>query len=128
MTTPLTSPQVIVVDDDQAVRRSLQLLLRGHGYRVKAYADAGAVANDPDAAEAALLVTDYRLSNEDGFDVLRGMRERGWHGSALLITGYNTPALTTDASAAGFESVLDKPIRPNLLLGAARAAVARSLP
>lgn len=128
MMTATTPPQVIVVDDDQAVRRSLQLLLRGHGYRVKAYADAGAVANDPEAAQAALLVTDYRLPTEDGFEVLRGMRERGWQGSALLITGFNTAALRADASAAGFESVLDKPIRPNLLLGAARAAVERLIP
>jgi FixJ family two-component response regulator len=126
--TVTTAPQVLVVDDDQAVRRSLQLLLRGHGYRVKAYADAGSVVKDPEAAEASLLVTDYRLPNEDGFDVLRGMRERGWHGSALLITGFNSAALITDASAAGFESVLDKPIRPNLLLGAARAAVERGIP
>ena len=42
-------PDVIIVDDDQGVRRSLQLLLRGHGYRVKAYADPTSVASDPEA-------------------------------------------------------------------------------
>ncbi len=127
MTLLPTTPQIIVVDDDQAVRRSLQLLLRGHGYRVKAYADAAAVSNDPDAPAAALLVTDYRMPNEDGFGLLRAMRGRGWLGSALLITGYGTDGLRSDASAAGFAAVLDKPIRPNLLLGAARAAVQRAL-
>ena len=121
----MSAAQIILIDDDQAVRRSLQLLLRGHGYRVKAYADGAAVTSDPEASDATLLVTDYRLPRENGFDVLRHMRARGWQGLALLITGYGSASLRSDASAAGFEAVLDKPVRPNLLLGAVRNAVER---
>lgn len=115
-------PEVIVVDDDQGVRRSLQLLLRGHGYRVRAYADPKSVDRDPDAGSAALLVADYRMPGADGFDVLRGLRARGWMGDAVLMTGFSTQQLATAAIAEGFAAVFDKPVRSNLLLGAARAA------
>jgi FixJ family two-component response regulator len=117
------TPEILVVDDDQGIRRSLTLLLRGHGYRTKAYADGGALANDPAAAGAALLLTDYRMPTGDGFDLLQIMRGRGWLGKAVLITGYGSDTLRGDAVRAGFADVLDKPLRPNLLLDAARRAV-----
>lgn len=117
------NPQVIIVDDDDGVRRSLQLLLRGHGYRVKAYPDPSSVATDPEARSAALLVADYQMPGADGIAVLRDLRRQGWHGAAVLITGYGTPKLATDAAAAGFAAVFDKPVRSNLLMNAVRAAV-----
>lgn len=117
-----TVPEVLLVEDDQAVRRSLQLLLRGHGYRVKAYPSSQAVSDDPDAVGAALLLADYRLPGANGFDVLRRLREAGFGGSAILMTGFGSEALSRQAEALGFDLVLDKPIRPNQLLTIARAA------
>lgn len=69
-------PEILVVDDDQAVRRSMQLLLRGHGYSVKAYADTQSISNDPTASTATLLVADYRLPSGTGFEVLRVSEQR----------------------------------------------------
>lgn len=115
-------PEVIVVDDDPGVRRSLQLLLRGHGYRVKAYSDSASLTNDPDANSAALLVADYQMPIANGFEVLRNLRDRGWAGAAVLITGFGTQQLAADAASEGFAAVFEKTVRANLLLGAARAA------
>jgi FixJ family two-component response regulator len=122
------SPQILVVDDDQGVRRSLTLLLRGHGYRTKAYADGAALAGDPEAAGASLLLADYRMPAGDGFDLLEILRGRGWNGAAVMITGHGSEWLRADAARAGFDGVIEKPLRPNLLLAAARRAVGPSGP
>lgn len=119
-------PQILIVDDDQGVRRSLQLLLRGHGYRVRAYADSRALAKDPEARFASLLVADYCMPESDGFEVIRGLRETGWKGTALLITGFGSTQLVESALLEGFDAVLDKPVRPNLLLNAAGHAIGHS--
>lgn len=115
-------PEIIVVDDDPAARRSLQLLLRGHGYRVRAYPDSVSVGRDPAAPGAALLLSDFRLPVGNGFDVLRHLRSAGFVGSAILMTGYGSVDLTRQAEASGYDAVLDKPVRPNRLLSIARAA------
>jgi FixJ family two-component response regulator len=124
MTQP--SPEILVVDDDPGVRRSLTLLLRGHGYRTKAYPDCGTLADDPEARGATLLLTDYRMPTGDGFDLLQIMRRRGWPGTAVLITGHGDARLRADAAAAGFSGVLEKPLRPSQLLQAAERATGRA--
>jgi FixJ family two-component response regulator len=116
-------PEIIVVDDDQGVRRSLMLFLRGHGYRTKAYPDGGALAGDPHASRAALLLTDYRMPTGDGFDVLEILRGRGWGGAAVMITAFGSDRLRAEAARAGFIDVIEKPLRPNLLLAAAQRAI-----
>lgn len=117
---PLTAannrPRVIVIVEDSAeVRRSLQLLLYGRGWDVRTYSSAGAVLDDPRAYEAACLVADYRMSEMDGIELLKQLRERGWQGKALLITGYPSPELDGAAHDAGYAQVMEKPI-PELTL------------
>ncbi len=119
-------PEIIIVDDDPSVRRSLQMLLRGHGYRTRAYRDRASVAHDPEARSAALLIADGCLGGGNGFDVLYDLRARGWRGHAVLMTGAATRELAADALAGGFTAVLDKPPRPNIILNAARAATAHT--
>jgi len=121
-----TQPQIVVVDDDQGVRRSLQLFLRGHGYRVRSYADARSLLTDPDARCAALLVADYRMPGSDGFEICRALRDTGWNGAAVLITGFGDSEIRASAQSDGFVAVLDKPVRPSLLLRVARDAVTRA--
>jgi len=115
-------PEILVVDDDPGLRRSLQLFLRGHGYRVKAYSDVQSIIRDPEASRAVLLVVDYRLAGATGFEVLEMLRSAGFAGSAVLITGFGSKDLTERAEAFGFDLVLDKPVRPNQLLAISRAA------
>jgi FixJ family two-component response regulator len=119
-------PEIVVVDDDQGVRRSLTLLLRGHGYRTKAYPDCSTLADDPEARDAALLLTDYKMPTGDGFDLLAIMRGRGWLGTAVLITGHGDALLRAHAAAAGFADVLEKPLRRSQLLQAAVRATGRA--
>ncbi|CAN5583864.1 N/A [soil metagenome] len=103
-------PTVLLVEDDHGVRRSLQLLLRGRGLEVRAYASGAALLADPLAMSASCLVADYRMPIVDGLHVLKGLRALGWTGSALLVTGFYSPELVARALAAGFSQVIEKPM------------------
>lgn len=105
------APQVLLVEDDDAVRRSLHLFLNGCGYQVKSYARVAALSSDPRVNEADYLVVDYRLSDGDGLGVLRGLRRSGWQGRAIMVTGYPSDALHHAALAGGFSAVIEKPLR-----------------
>lgn len=109
-------PKLLLVEDDAAVRRSLQLLLRGRGYEVRAYESGRQMLADPTAAEAVCLIADYRMDDMDGLAVLRDLRSRGWHCLAILITAYDAEELTANAREAGFDAVLQKPLRDLALL------------
>ncbi|MBC7667964.1 response regulator [Caulobacter sp. DWR2-3-1b2] len=111
-------PQVLLVEDDHGVRRSLQLLLRGRGLDVRAYASGAALLADPRALSAACLVADYKMPELSGFDVLRGLLDLGWTGQALLITGFHTAELVARAHQAGFSGVVEKPLVDSVLVEA----------
>ncbi len=111
-------PRVLLVEDDHGVRRSIQLLLRGRGLDVRAYASGAALLADPRALSAACLVADYRMPEMSGFDILRGLRDLGWRGPALLITGFHSAELVARARRAGFGHVVEKPLVDSVLVEA----------
>lgn len=115
-------PLVLVLEDDHAVRRSVQLLLQGRGFDVKAYATAEALLADPQLDKAECILADYRLSASDGILVLEALRARGWPGAAILMTAFASDELTARAKSAGFVDVLHKPFRDHALVTALNRA------
>lgn len=111
-----SAPRVLLVEDDDVVRRSLHLLLRGQGFDVRSYARAHTLTDDAGVGEAAYLIADYRLADGDGIGVLRGLRRRGWQGRAVMVTGHYSATLCDAAMAGGFDVVLEKPLKPGQLL------------
>ncbi|WP_238537045.1 response regulator transcription factor [Caulobacter sp. AP07] len=116
--------RLLLVEDDPGVRRSLQLLLRGRGFEVRAYASGLALLADPTALGAVCLVADYRMPEIDGLSILRRLRERGWQGQALLITAFPSARLVDQALAAGYSRVIEKPLVEAALVEAVERAVA----
>ncbi|MBB5714489.1 FixJ family two-component response regulator [Sphingomonas aerophila] len=110
--------QVVIVDDDDAVRRSLQLLLHWHGYQVRAYAGARAACQSENVEDADWLIADYRLHDGDGLGLLTTLLRRGWRGRALLVTGNPEPDLAARAIQAGFSGLIEKPLHRHELLAA----------
>ena len=119
-TSPPSDPRrrAVLVEDDEPVRRSLQLVLHARGYDVRSFASARPFLDDLRCEDMDLLVTDYRLPDGDGLGVLRAVRRAGWLGRAILITAFPSQALFDSAKACGFDAVLEKPLRPNELAGA----------
>lgn len=115
-------PLVLLVEDEDGVRRSLQLFLTGRGYRVRAFSAVAPAIADPASREATLLVADYRLPDGDGLTLLAGLRQRGWQGRAILVTAYPSEQLARTAATAGFAAIIEKPLRHEELLGSLAAA------
>jgi len=110
--------RVLLIEDDEAVRRSLQLLLHWRGFDVLSHACAQSVLDAEEINNVDVLVTDYRLPDGDGIGVLRALRRMGWSGKAVLITAFPSATLTASARASGFDVVLEKPLRQHELVGA----------
>jgi CheY-like chemotaxis protein len=105
-----TKPYTILVsDDDPAVRRSLQLVLKSRGYAVRGYTTASALAIDPRAPCADCVIVDYNMPDIDGLALLNKLRCEGWCGRSILISAYYDDALVARALAAGVDEVVAKP-------------------
>src|SRR3954466_4862503 len=72
--------KIVIVEDDARVRRSLQLLLTGQGFEVRAYPSARGLGSDPEAPKSDCLVADLIMPDSDGLALLRQLRHAGWTG------------------------------------------------
>jgi DNA-binding NtrC family response regulator len=115
-------PLVLLVEDEDGVRRSLHLFLTGRGYRVRAFSAVAPAIADAGSYEATLLIADYRLPDGDGLTLLAGLRQRGWQGRAILVTAYLSEQLARTAATAGYATIIEKPLRHEELLGSLAAA------
>jgi FixJ family two-component response regulator len=113
-----TEPLIVLLEDDHGVRRSMQMLLQGRGFTVKAYASAATLLADAPPANIDCLIADYRLGTLDGISVLASLRARGWAGPAILISAFGSDELIARALRAGFGAVLEKPFKDHILVAA----------
>ncbi len=92
------------------------MLLKVHGFDLKAYRCMNLLLDTPEIAGAGWLIAEQHLPDGNGISILSILRARGWHGRALLFTTSFDPFLVEAALDAGFEAVLDKPLIPRRLL------------
>jgi two-component system, LuxR family, response regulator FixJ len=119
--------RVFLVDDDAAVRKALDRLLRGAGYATEICASAEEyLARDPVELPACLLL-DVRLAGMSGLDLQRAIRGTPRSLPIVFITGHGNEAERAQALAQGAIDVLDKPLDHDVLLDAIERALARSL-
>ena len=111
-----TRPLLLLIEDDDAVRRGLQLFLQGQNFDVHAFASLKSALADPGACDAPYVVIDYVLREGNGVTALASLRERGWDGIAVLITAFATAGVRKAAEGGGFRAVVDKPFRDDELL------------
>ena len=103
--------KILVAEGDSQSRRAIHLLLISLGYEVRAYATGIAVLNDPQVQDAAALIVDEQLPDIGGQQLLKIMRETGWHGAAVLVSANRTPECVNQAVAQGFSEVVARPIK-----------------
>ena len=118
---------VSLVDEDPAVRRSLQLLLRSANYEVRAYATASTLLSDPGALGSACLMTDWHMPSFDGIELLRQLRAQGWDAPAILMTSSKPPGSERLATDAGFQALLIKPLADRVVVETVRTVIDRGM-
>jgi FixJ family two-component response regulator len=115
--------QVIVVDDDAAVRNSLKFALELEGLTVSAYEDGDALLAERTLPDKGCLVVDYYMPAMNGVDLVKSLRRRHVDLPAILITAKATDAMRRSAAQAGFRQVLEKPLEDSSLLDSIRGAL-----
>jgi len=120
---PPDKPKVDVIDDDDAVRDSLALVLSSAGISVRVHASATAFLADGAADPADCIVTDVRMPGMTGIDLLRELRIRGINTPVIVVTGHGDVPLAVEAMKLGALEFLEKPFDDRALLdGVARAS------
>jgi RNA polymerase sigma factor (sigma-70 family) len=116
---------VFIVDDDAAVRRSLENLIRSVGLRAETFASAQEFlcGKRPDAP--GCLVLDVRLPGLSGLDLQKRMAEADMEIPIIFITGHGDIPMTVQAMKAGAVGFLTKPFREQELLDAIQQALER---
>jgi two-component system, LuxR family, response regulator FixJ len=117
MASHLAKPSVYVVDDDDAVRDSLDAYLTLKGMNVTAFGSAQELLNHDDVSPN-IWILDVNMPSIDGFMLLELLRERGHEEPVVLITGLGDPDTRTRAERAGVAAFFDKPIDPPVLFSA----------
>ncbi len=101
--------RVLVVEDNDDVRRSLTLLLRARGFSLDAYRSGIELLSNRALPDADCLLIDYKMPRIDGIELITRIRAAGSTVPALMITGYFSNTLKRRACEAGFHDVLEKP-------------------
>jgi len=116
-------PLMALVDDDDALRNSLDNLLRSVGFRVQGFASAEAFLQAQHAPETACLLLDVRLPGMNGLELQRQLVAAHWAMPIIFVTAYADDDVRARALAAGAVAFLYKPCREEDLLHAIEAAL-----
>jgi FixJ family two-component response regulator len=124
MTSPNTA-MVFVIDDDVAVRESIQGLLKSVGLLSDSFGTAQEFLNSKRADGPSCLVLDIRLPGINGLDFQRQLADAGVNIPIIFITGHGDIPMTVRAMKSGAVEFLTKPFRDQDLLDAIHQALAR---
>jgi len=107
---------VFIVDDDEAVRDSLGLLLRSAGYRARCYAGARDFLKAFDPRDYGCLVLDIRMPGMTGLELQKHLAEIGCNIPIVFITGHGDIPMAVEAVRQGAVDFLQKPFQDQELV------------
>ena len=107
---------VYVVDDDEAVRDSLQWLLEGKDYRVRCFESAESFLSRYDAREVACLIVDIRMGGMTGLELQNRLIENKSPLPIVFITGHGDVPMAVDTMKKGAMDFIQKPFKEDQLL------------
>jgi DNA-binding response OmpR family regulator len=121
----MAEASILIIDDEQHIRETMQLALEVVGYRVEMAADGAEGLQKFGAGERwDLVLLDQRMPGMDGLELLPRMRERDPSARIVMVTAYGTIELAVEAMKAGTVDFLRKPFTPEVLRGAVTATLA----
>jgi two-component system response regulator FixJ len=111
-----TEPTIFVVDDDEAVRDSLCLLIKSVGLAVETFSSAQAFLDAYDQDRAGCLVLDIRLPGMSGIELHENLNERHAILPVIIITGHGDVPMAVQSMQRGAVDFIQKPFRDQDLL------------
>jgi len=120
---PSENAVVHVIDDDEAIRQSLEFLLHAAKIAVKTYPSAALFLEALPAIGPGCIVTDVRMPGMSGIELLRRLRELKVGVPVIVVTGHGDVALAVEAMRIGAADFLEKPFDDEVLLASVRSAL-----
>ena len=119
----MLSPLIHLIDDDEAVRHALALLISTVGLRVQSWADPAAFMAGFDRQAIGAVVLDVRMPGISGLTVLEALTAQGVDQPIIMLTGHGTVEMCRRAFKSGAAEFLEKPVNDEQLLEALQNAV-----
>lgn len=119
------SPEVLIVDDDEAVRDSLHSLLQAANFQVRAFDSGWAFLDVFETVEAGCVLLDIILGDIDGLEVLERLAERNSDLPVIMMTGHGDIPMAVRAMKAGAADFIEKPYSDDLIIAAIQRALDR---
>jgi two-component system response regulator FixJ len=118
-------PMVHVIDDDDAARDALTFLLSSANFLVRAYESANAFLNDIPTTVGGCVITDVRMPEISGIELLRRLKAREIDWPVIVITGQADVPVAIEAIKSGAVDFIEKPYDAEVMLGAVKLALDR---
>jgi len=125
---PADSPTVHIVDDEEPIRDSLEILLGAAGLQTRGWPSSVALLAACHALEPGCLLVDIRMPGMDGITLLENLRKNGVTLPVIIMTGHGDVPLAVRAMRAGAADFIEKPFSRAQLLGSLRAALGTAGP
>src|SRR5271169_4152723 len=116
-------PTLFIVDDDEAVRESLQLLLESAGHKVRSFASGSEFLTAMPSSEDGCLIIDVRMPGIGGLAVQERLRDEHIAVPVIVITGHGDVPLAVRAMKAGAVDFVEKPFTEEAILAAIERAL-----
>jgi len=120
--------RVYVIDDDEAMRESLNFLLESAGFNVRLFETAQSFLNALPGLEFGCIVSDVRMPGIDGIELLKRMKAGRSGFPILIMTGHGDVPLAVEAMKQGAVDFLEKPFEDYRLIGMIETAVRQAEP
>jgi DNA-binding NtrC family response regulator len=104
--------KVMLVDDEEIVCKRLKTALEKYGYEVDVFQGGVPAIERLKEKQYDIVVTDIRMDDVDGLDVLKAVRKGSPRTKIIMITGYATAEVAREAQAKGAFAFIAKPFRP----------------
>ncbi len=117
---------VHIVDDEEAVRSSLAFLLSGAGFAVRMHESATDFLAVAGNIKNGCLITDLRMPDMSGVELLRRLRDNGALLPAIVITGHGDVQMAVEAMKSGALDFIEKPFSDDVLIDSISRAVSQA--
>jgi two-component system nitrogen regulation response regulator NtrX len=116
-------PAVLIVDDEEAIRSSLRMILEYEGLRILEAADGPGGVDAAQREEPDLVLLDIKMPHMDGLGALQELRRRQFPAPIIMISGHGTVATAVEAIKMGAFDFLEKPLERERVLVTVRNAL-----
>ena len=118
-------PVIDIIDDDEAMRHSVAFLLDVQGFESRQHESANAFLNSAEGRGADCIITDVRMPDMTGLELVRKLKSEGVVSPVIVMTGHGDIGLAVEAMKAGVIDFIEKPFANETLISAVQEALRR---